>query len=159
MILSFFLCSVLLFLKLYGFFKNYNKSETICGEIPCFALKISIARAWRFFDVYWLYLLPLTSNSLKGNFQESSHTTLKAVSWILLTLFSMSLLLKQNLHQNITRRRTSKRHVFYSVNITINYHQWCFALFNKSKTSSSTGKCYDWFLALGFWWKFWFFFS
>ena len=44
MVLSFFLCSVLVFLKFYGFFMNCNKSEAISGEIPCFALKISVER-------------------------------------------------------------------------------------------------------------------
>ena len=52
----FFLYSML-FLKLYGFFKNCNKPEIISGEILCFALNISVARVWRFFDVYWRYYL------------------------------------------------------------------------------------------------------
>ena len=58
MVLSFFLCSMLLFLKLYGFFKNCNRYETIPDEVPCedlvnpCDLKIIVARAWRFFGVY-----------------------------------------------------------------------------------------------------------
>ena len=51
-VLSFFLCSMLLFLKSHGFFKNCNKSETISGEILYFALNISAAGVWRFFDEY-----------------------------------------------------------------------------------------------------------
>ena len=89
----FFLCSILLFLRLYGFFKNYDKSEIIAVEVPCFALKISVGK------IFWfiLTLFPLKSNSSKGNFRESSHTNRNSVSWILLTLLSMSLLLKQKL--------------------------------------------------------------
>ena len=51
-VLSFFLCSMLLFQNLHVLFKNCNKSETISGEILCLALNIYVARFWRSFDVY-----------------------------------------------------------------------------------------------------------
>ena len=37
------------------------------------------------------------------------------------------------LHQKILLRRTSKQHVFFSINIPINFHQWYFTFFNKIK--------------------------
>ena len=46
---------MLLFLKLYGYLNNCNKSETFSSEILCFALKIYVARVWRFANVYWRY--------------------------------------------------------------------------------------------------------
>ena len=56
----FFLCSMLLFLDLYGFFTNCNKYKIISGEITCFTLKISVGRVWIFF---WciLTLIPLVT--------------------------------------------------------------------------------------------------
>ena len=128
MALSFSLCSMLLFLKLYGFFTNCNKSEIIPGEIPCFVLKISVTRVWRFF---WciLTLSPLTSIYQKCKFRESSffHD--------IVSVFHVSTAWAEAswLHQKIIPRRAGKRHVFFNINIAINFHQWYFIFFNKTK--------------------------
>lgn len=72
-------------------------SLKLFGWNPLFFFNDYVARDCRF---YWciLKILPLTRNSSKRKFWKSSHTSFKALSWILLTLFSMFPLLEQKLH-------------------------------------------------------------
>ena len=67
---------MLLFLKLYGFLKNCDKSEITVGEILCLALKVSVARAWRFFYAYRRYYLKLVTLQ-KVNFGSHHIVVLK----------------------------------------------------------------------------------
>ena len=76
-VLSFLLCSPLLYLRLYGFCIKSIKSQIISGEIPWFVLFISLARIWRFFwCIVTLFYLLIMSHG-KINLARNTNPILK----------------------------------------------------------------------------------